>query len=297
MAKGCPGKIVRLFFASVCLAVVSGTTGFAQTSIVAGASERSVPPESDSEAEPGDYNGQDITRPENRFDVRPQYRTGSQPDSRTVQGRTLLRVTSRLGLGARWRLGLLAEVPLVVQKTTTWDPPRSMSVFGSGDAAFQAYLAYDIDSFWAFAFGARVEAPTAPRSLGTRQWQVMPGVGVRYSFLQLGSDTYFVPVVRYAIGLSDDPAKPAMSQAQIAPTLNIGLTDRWFLTLFPSYDVRINFGTPLPGQTGRLFLPFDVAFGRDVGNGATVSLEISVPIIRDFPVYDFKTELRVSARF
>jgi hypothetical protein len=44
-----------------------------------------------------------------------------------------------------------------------------------------------------------------------------------------------------------------ISNLQFAPTFNIGLPDRWFLTLFPSADIRINYGDPITGQTGRLF--------------------------------------------
>jgi hypothetical protein len=40
-----------------------------------------------------------------------------------------------------------------------------------------------------------------------------------------------------------------------------------------------------------------VAVGREISKGVLLSLEVSVPIIRDFPVYNFKTELRVVARF
>jgi hypothetical protein len=36
------------------------------------------------------------------------------------------------------------------------------------------------------------------------------------------------------------------------------------ITLYPSYDVRINYGPAVPGQTGPLFLPFDVSVGREI---------------------------------
>jgi hypothetical protein len=38
-----------------------------------------------------------------------------------------------------------------------------------------------------------------------------------------------------------------------------------------------------------------VAVGREISKGVRLSLEVSVPIIRDFPVYNynFKTELRM----
>jgi hypothetical protein len=65
------------------------------------------------------------------------------------------------------------------------------------------------------------------------------------------------------------------------------------LTLYPSYDVRINYGAPRAGQTGRLFLPFDALIGVKMTDNIQVSLEVGVPIIKDYPVYDFKTEARV----
>jgi hypothetical protein len=215
----------------------------------------------------------------------------------------LLRITSKIKLDAGWRAGLLAEVPFVDKKTTTFDSTNSgtssssENKFGLGDAAFQAYLAHDLDQNWAFGFGAREVGPSAQDSLGSGKWQIMPGFGVRYSFTDLGPDTYFVPVIRYALSVAGDPTRRNIRQAQISPKLNIGLSERWFITLYPSYDVRINYGPSVPGQTGPLFLPFDIAVGREIAEGVQLSLEISVPIIRDFPVYNFKTELRMVARF
>jgi hypothetical protein len=133
--------------------------------------------------------------------------------------------------------------------------------------------------------------------VGTDRWQIMPAAGVRYSFLEFNADTYFVPVVRYAISFGGNPTARTIREPQIAPTLNIGLPDNWFVTLYPSNDIRINFGTPISGQTGRLFLPFDAAFGKKVTDNLIVSLEGSVPIVKDYPVYDFKTELKVTWQF
>jgi hypothetical protein len=88
-----------------------------------------------------------------------------------------------------------------------------------------------------------------------------------------------------------------VSEPQIAPTFNIGLPARWFITLFPSYDIRINFGDRVSGQTGRAFIPFDFAVGKTILDNLTTSLEVSIPVIKDYPVYDFKTELKVTWRF
>jgi hypothetical protein len=38
------------------------------------------------------------------------------------------------------------------------------------------------------------------------------------------------------------------------------------------------------GQTGRRFLPVDFTVGR---NDVTLSLELRVPVIKDYPVYKF----------
>jgi hypothetical protein len=120
---------------------------------------------------------------------------------------------------------------------------------------------------------------------------------VRYSFLEIGPDTYFVPVIRYAMSFAGNPTARTISEPQIAPTLNIGLRDRWFVTFYPSNDIRINYGQPVSGQTGRLFLPFDAAIGRKVTDNLVMSLEASVPIIKDYPVYNFKAEFKIALNF
>ncbi len=241
-----------------------------------------------------DYNGEDFTRPQKSFDTRFTY-ISSGTTSQTDRESWLLRGNWKTDITNGWRVGLLAQVPVV--NKTMFEPNGPVQELGIGDTAFQAALLHDIDRHWAFGFGARLVAPTAEDSLGSGKWQIMPGFGVRYSFLEFGPDTYFVPVVRYATSFAGDPSRRNISEPQIAPTLNIGLPDHWFLTFYPSNDIRINFGDPISGQTGRLFLPLDLAVGRNVTDSLTISLEASAPIINDYPVYNFKTELRMIMRF
>ena len=99
------------------------------------------------------------------------------------------------------------------------------------------------------------------------------------------------------MSFAGDPAARRISEPQIAPTLNIDLPGPWFFTLYPSNDIRINFGQPKSGQTGRLFLPFDALIGAKLTDWLQISLEESVPIIKAYPVYNFKTELRVRITF
>ena len=253
------------------------------------------PQRSDPDQEDPEYNGEDFTRPQQSFETRFAYQTSSGTTSQTDRESWLLRANWKAQLDNGWRLGLLGQVPVVDK--TTFTPTGTDGDFGIGDAALQAALIHDIDRHWAFGFGARLVAPTAADTLGSGKWQIMPGFGVRYSFLEIGPDTYFVPVVRYATSFAGDPSRRNISEPQIAPTLNIGLPDRWFVTFYPSNDIRINFGDPISGQTGRLFLPFDVAVGRKITDTWTISLEASAPMVNDYPVYNFKTELRIVKQF
>ena len=258
--------------------------------------QSAAPPPAATEAD-SDYNGQDFTRPQRSIETRALYRTSSGAASETDRETLLLRTTFTFDLQTGWRLGVFAQAPISNRTVTTFNPFAASTETGLADAIAQAALSHSIDQHWAYGFGLRLVAPTAEDSLGLGKWQVMPGFGLRYSFLELGPDTYFVPVIRYAMSVAGDPLRRNIREPQIAPTLNIGLPDGWFLTLYPSNDIRINFGDPVSGQTGRLFLPLDASFGREFENGLVMSLEVGVPIIKEYPVYDLKTELRMVLRF
>jgi hypothetical protein len=78
---------------------------------------------------------------------------------------------------------------------------------------------------------------------------------------------------------------------------SISPSDCWFFALYPEPDIRWNFGLAETGQTRRLFLPLDARIGHQFTKALTASLEVGVPIINQYPVYDFKTELRVDMKF
>ena len=122
----------------------------------------------------------------------------------------------------------------------------------------------------------------------------MPIVGFRMALPEISSGSYFEPIFRYEISFAGDPTAKNISSLQFGPALNIGLPDRWFVTFYPSQDIRVNYGDPVTGQTGRLFLPFDVRVGRKVADNVTASLEVGVPIIKDYPVYNFKSQFRLN---
>jgi hypothetical protein len=125
----------------------------------------------------------------------------------------------------------------------------------------------------------------------------MPGAGFRYSLPEISSGTYFEPIARYDQSFAGSVTAKSISNLQMAPTFNISLPDHFFLTFYPSADIRWNFGPAVTGQTGRLFLPFDARIGRKFSQNLSVSLEVGVPIIKQYPVYDFTSQLRVNLNF
>jgi hypothetical protein len=77
----------------------------------------------------------------------------------------------------------------------------------------------------------------------------------------------------------------------------VGFPNRWFVTFYPSADIRVNYGDSVPGQTGHLFLPFDARIGRKLTDNLVLSVELGVPIIKDYPVYNFKTQVRLNLTY
>jgi hypothetical protein len=245
--------------------------------------------------------GDDLFRPpSNLFQLMYQYQTapgsGGAPGSiREVTTDTLnLRFDRSVILAPQWILALRTDLPLLSKDPVTSSNPDGDYLQGIGDADFQGTIIHDLDQRWTVGFGARLTAPTGGDTLGSGKWQIMPGAGVRYALPEINSSSYLEPFVRYNISFSGDPTKKNISNLQLAPAFNLGFADRWFVTFYPSADIRINFGDPVTGQTGRLFLPFDVRIGRKLSDNIALSLEIGVPIIKNYPVYDFKTQVRLN---
>jgi Putative MetA-pathway of phenol degradation len=242
------------------------------------------------QAESANYNGQDFTRPENSVETRLQFRESYGDQSRTDREMLRLRYSTRIPLDNGWKIGAYAEVPYSLKQIEDTSSGATEHINGLDDVTIQAALIQALNARWAYGFGLRVLAPTGAEKIGANEWQIQPGVGVRVSFQGQDGDSYFVPVLRYSMSSGGGRR---ISEPEFAPTLNLGLSNRWFVTFYPSNDIRVNFGERISGQTGRLFLPFDVAAGKKISDTLSASLEVSAPVIDDYPVYKFKAELRL----
>jgi hypothetical protein len=269
----------------------------------AGAQQASTPSQQDSDAGTAENNGQDFNRPLNLFQARGEYRAapggGSEPGSiRTVSTEeAILRSDLKFDIAQRWTLALRGDLPFVGKDPITSNNPNGDFVDGLGDADLQAALIKTINARWAAGAGIRVVAPTGAPDITSGKWQALPIVGARVMLPELSDGSFFTGLARYDVSFAGEPSKRNISNLQIAPTLNVSLPQHWFITFYPNPDIRINYGDPVTGQTGRLFLPMDFLIGRDLTKTITVSLEIGVPLIRDYPVYDFKAVTRMNVKF
>jgi hypothetical protein len=248
--------------------------------------------------------GEDFFRPPaNLFQMMYQYRTapGSGPTKGSIVNVTTetlnLRYDHAVDLAPTWILALRSDLPLLAKNPFSSSNPDGDYLHGVGDADVQAAVIHNLSQRFAVGFGARLIAPTGGDTLGSGKWQIMPIVGARYGLWEISSSSYFEPVIRYDASFAGDPTKRNISNLQFAPTFNLGLPDEWFLTFYPSSDIRINLGDPVTGQTGRLFLPFDVRIGRKLSDNTALSFELGVPIIKDYPVYNIKTQVRLNLTF
>jgi len=241
--------------------------------------------------------------PPNLFQILYSYRTAPGSSSapgmtREVTTQTLdLRYDHAFDMRSGWILLTRTDLPMVAKNPITDSNPNGDYLKGIGDADVQATFIHNINQRWVFGFGMRVIAPTGDDVLGSGKWQVMPIVGARLALPEISNSSYFEPLLRYDVSVAGDPTRRNISNLQFAPTLSVGLPDRWFVTFYPSADIRINYGDPIPGQTGRWFIPFNVRFGKKLTDNLALSLEVGVPIVKDYPVYDFKTQLRLNVTY
>ena len=81
----------------------------------------------------------------------------------------------------------------------------------------------------------------------------------------------------YDFDFAGDEDRQHQSELQFAPLFNINLPQQWFVTLFPSSDIRINLM-----DDGKLFLPFNIMVGKMVTRSIVASVELGVPMVNDY---------------
>jgi hypothetical protein len=240
---------------------------------------------------------QNLLQLEYQVKTTPGTNLNGEPDTVTTDT-TKLRGDLSFNLSPYWQLVFRGDLPYVAKDAQNSEAnPDGAFVYGWGDSDVQAALINEINARWKAGAGVRFIAPTGGDYFGSGKWQVQPVAGFRYALPEISKGSYFEPLMRWTYSFAGDPTKKNINNLQLAPKVNFSLPDRWFFTLYPSTDIRWNFGDAATGQTGRLFLPFDALIGKKFSALFNVSLEVGVPIIKQYPVYNFMTALRFNLTF
>jgi hypothetical protein len=248
-------------------------------------------------------NGADFVRPMTLFHSSIEARTApgggstSQTTSVVTTGTENLRGIARIDIAPLWALSFRADLPFEMKMPIYSGQPEGQTIQGLSDADVQMAVAHEFDQRWGAGIGARLYAPTGEGPLSTGKWQIMPGGAVRYDLTEVSPGSYFEPLAQYAISFAGNPSARKIRTLEFQPALNIGLPDRWFFTFYPSADIQVNYGDKVKDQTGKLFLPFDAWIGRKFNENLIITLEVGVPIIKDYPVYNYKVQTYVNLVF
>jgi hypothetical protein len=232
-------------------------------------------------------NGEDFARPVTRFDLRYRFQEGSDGVDKEF---FILRRDVTFGLSEDWQLVTRVDVPLGWSNAMTADNPSRHADFGLGDVLWQAVVVDKVSERFAWGGGLRTVFPTATEdALGSGKYLLSPVAGVRWKLPEISHGSFFQFTARYDSDIGGDDDRSHVSRLRFSPTLNVSLPDRWYVSLFPSQDFAVDF---LKGD--RWFVPADFLIGRNLTERIVASLEVSVPVIKEFTLYNFKLQARLS---
>lgn len=233
-----------------------------------------------------DPTGEDPTRPRPELLLRYRYENlpGGAPDSLNA---FVLEAITAVPIAERWNTRFRLEMPLVLTNVPASDDADAAWRFGSGDLLSEAAGIYYPDDRWALALGGQMVFPTASRAAtGAGAWVLGAGGLVRAMLPELSPDSFFATQIVYGFDVGGRCDREHVSAPRLQPLLHWALPHAVFLELFPSDDLVVNLGAP--AGRGRLFLPFDALAGILWTPKVVTTLELGVPLVKQYPVYDFK---------
>lgn len=234
-------------------------------------------------------NGQDPTRPLTRVDLRYKYQDlAGDRDQHLLT----LRADKPIVLAPTWQLALRADLPFIYNDVPSPDNPGGDGDAGLSDFLVQGLLVKAIDQRSAVALGAQLLFPTATQDqFGTGKYQIVPTAAYRLALPEITPGSFGALLVRYAVDYAGDDTRASIGELSLAPILNVNLPGRWFVTLFPGDAIKYN------TKTEKWWVPFDVMVGRLVAPGVVGSVQVTVPIVKDYHLFDFALEARVGFFF
>jgi len=235
-------------------------------------------------------NGEDFTRLPARFDFRYRF---EEKAGDVAQDTFIPRIDRPFRLGDGWKISTRLDVPFILSDKALGGSPPGNYHFGFDDVLVQAALIDEFSKRWAAGIGPRLVLDTASQEqFGSGKTQLGPIGAVRCFLPEISEGSFAEVIVRYDCDIAGSSERSHISRIRWSPPVNISLPQDWFVTLFPSQDIAVNF---LDGS--KWFFPLDLLVGKNLSSKTAVSLEASVPIVKDYDLYDFKLEARFSFTF
>jgi hypothetical protein len=240
-------------------------------------------------------NGEDFTKPINRFDMRFQFET--LPDA-TESGRLFDdRHTETMTLRSDLvffrkpdQLALRFDLPMEWSNKPTSQNPNGRTRYGLGDLLAQALYVHTFDDRWAGAVGLQMLLPTATgQAFGNGKWQLAPSIGARAELPELSKGSYVGLAVREFVSVAGSATRSNINYLSFEPAINIALPDQWFLNSNPK--LRYNL------ETEKWFIPLDLMVGKKFGARWVASIEYQYGLVKDDPKYNQWVEGRIGYFF
>jgi hypothetical protein len=240
-------------------------------------------------------NGEDFTKPVNRFDTRFQFET--LPNNTYSGGLFTNRHTETMTFRSDLvffrkpdQLALRFDLPMEWSNKPTSQNPNGLNEFGLGDLLVQAAYIHTFDSRWAAGVGLQMLLPTASDIAdGNGTWQLAPTIGVRAELPEISAASYAGLIVRQFVSVAGPSSRANIDYLSLEPQLNIGLPDHWYLNTSPK--IRYNF------ENQKWFVPLDLMVGKKFGTRWVVSVEYQYGLVRDDDRYNQWVEGRVGYFF
>jgi len=246
-------------------------------------------------------NGQDITQPLARFDLRYGYQSVSHaPSSHDSLHIATMRMDKPFTLSSEWMLATRVDLPFMLTNVPNMsDNPRGKTHFGMGDVLAQTLLVHVPNKEFAWATGAQVIFPTASEEqMGTGMYRVVPTLGARFGTDRILRGSWVALAARWDRSVAKGRTHTTeVNELQFAPIVNVWLPNYWFVNLFPSPDIRYKLGEKHKGDSGRWFIPANAMLGKMLGKNVVATVEVGVPVVNDYRVYGFKMEMRLGIFF
>ena len=234
-------------------------------------------------------NGQDITKPLTRVDVRQKYQDLPGDNFTSV---TTLRVDKPFVLDSGWVASTRTDLPFAYTDVPSTDNPNGDKEFGVSDSLIQLLMIAPMEGReWTWIYGFQALFPSASHNeMGTGRFQFAPLMAAKINTPSLGKGAWAAVLIKNYFDAGGDGARTEVNQLSIQPLLNLNFPKMWFVTFAP--DMRVNWE-----EDGAWFIPFDVTVGKMVNNSTVVSLEYKVPIVDDYKQYEHEIEARIGFFF